>query len=285
MTIASAIPAAVVSMAVLRALGGGGILENNIVQTGASAGYLDRLGRDLHGAGAGDHGLLARFQVLVGAGDRRARRLVRRVVLGAAAARADRRPADLAFPRARRRRKCCSAGENPAQGVRILGVSGAGRRLRQAAAAQAACGSFRTARCASGFVGKYIALLRHEPLARAARRRLHRRAQHRHRRRCSAACSRGTSRSRSTARISSTEIRRWPRSRASACQPPMRRRRRRSGRAQIRYLGVGAMLVGGIWALIIAARSRIAVGRQERARGGARRQRRRRSRTPSRTCR
>lgn len=38
LTIASAIPAAVVSMAVLRALGGGGILENNIVQTGASAG-------------------------------------------------------------------------------------------------------------------------------------------------------------------------------------------------------------------------------------------------------
>src|SRR5687767_12602760 len=38
MTIASAIPAAVVSMAVLRALGGGGILENNTVQTGASAG-------------------------------------------------------------------------------------------------------------------------------------------------------------------------------------------------------------------------------------------------------
>src|SRR5262245_35567972 len=38
MTIASAIPAAVVSMAVLRMLGGGGILENNIVQTGGSAG-------------------------------------------------------------------------------------------------------------------------------------------------------------------------------------------------------------------------------------------------------
>jgi putative OPT family oligopeptide transporter len=37
LTIASAIPAAVVSMAVLRALGGGHILENNIVQTGASA--------------------------------------------------------------------------------------------------------------------------------------------------------------------------------------------------------------------------------------------------------
>jgi putative OPT family oligopeptide transporter len=38
LTIASAIPAAVVSMAVLRLLGGSSILENNIVQTGASAG-------------------------------------------------------------------------------------------------------------------------------------------------------------------------------------------------------------------------------------------------------
>src|SRR5688572_27439513 len=37
LTIASAIPAAVVSMAVLRLFGGGHILENNIVQTGASA--------------------------------------------------------------------------------------------------------------------------------------------------------------------------------------------------------------------------------------------------------
>ncbi len=38
LTIATAIPAAVVSMGVLRVLGGGSILENNIVQTGASAG-------------------------------------------------------------------------------------------------------------------------------------------------------------------------------------------------------------------------------------------------------
>ena len=38
LTIASAIPAAVVSMAVLRVLGNSGILENNIVSTGASAG-------------------------------------------------------------------------------------------------------------------------------------------------------------------------------------------------------------------------------------------------------
>jgi len=38
LTIATAIPAAVVSMGVLRLFGGGSILENNIVQTGASAG-------------------------------------------------------------------------------------------------------------------------------------------------------------------------------------------------------------------------------------------------------
>src|SRR5262245_1706405 len=38
LTISSAIPAAVVSMGVLRLFGGGSILENNIVATGASAG-------------------------------------------------------------------------------------------------------------------------------------------------------------------------------------------------------------------------------------------------------
>src|SRR5918993_3083537 len=38
LTVATAIPAAVVSMGVLRLFGGGTILENNIVQTGASAG-------------------------------------------------------------------------------------------------------------------------------------------------------------------------------------------------------------------------------------------------------
>ena len=66
MTIASAIPAAVVSMAVLRALGGGGILENNIVQTGASAGSSIAVGRDLHDAGAGHPRLLARTSSIRG---------------------------------------------------------------------------------------------------------------------------------------------------------------------------------------------------------------------------
>jgi len=44
MTIASAIPSAVVSMAVLKMLGHGGILENNIVQTGGSAGQSTATG-------------------------------------------------------------------------------------------------------------------------------------------------------------------------------------------------------------------------------------------------
>jgi uncharacterized oligopeptide transporter (OPT) family protein len=43
--------------------------------------------------------------------------------------------------------------------------------------------------------------------------------------------------------------------------------------AQIRYLGVGAMLVGGLWALI-TLRGFHRLGRQERSRCGARRQRR-----------
>ena len=43
--------------------------------------------------------------------------------------------------------------------------------------------------------------------------------------------------------------------------------------AQIRYLGVGAMLVGGLWALI-TLRAFHRLGRQERPRRGARRQRR-----------
>ncbi len=37
LTFASSIPAAVISMAVLRAMGGGSVLENNMVQTQASA--------------------------------------------------------------------------------------------------------------------------------------------------------------------------------------------------------------------------------------------------------
>ncbi len=55
--------------------------------------FIDCSRRDLHGAGVGDPGLLGRFQIFVGARDRRPRRRARRVVLGAAAPLADRRSA------------------------------------------------------------------------------------------------------------------------------------------------------------------------------------------------
>ena len=155
MTIASAIPAAVVSMAVLRALGGGSILENNIVQTGASAGTSIAVGRHLHDARAGPHGLLGRLPVRLGAGHRRARRVARRAVLGAAAPLVDRRPADGASPRARPRPRCSRAGENPAQGVKILGVSALAGGIGKLIAASG-LRLIPDSALASGFIGKYL---------------------------------------------------------------------------------------------------------------------------------
>jgi putative OPT family oligopeptide transporter len=122
MTIASAIPAAVVSMAVLRALGGGGILENNIVQTGASAGtsiasgviftvpalvlmgYWDDFKYSWVLAIAGLGGLLG---VLFSVPLRRSLIVDQQ----------------MAFPEGKAAAEVLRAGENPAQGVKILGVS------------------------------------------------------------------------------------------------------------------------------------------------------------------
>ena len=126
MTISSSIPAAVVSMAVLRLLGGGHILENNIVQTGASAGDVDRRGRDLHDPGARDPRLLDDFRLLVGLGDRRSRRHARRAVLGAAAPLADRRAEPRVPRRQGRRRGAARPARTRRSGVkhpRELGVA------------------------------------------------------------------------------------------------------------------------------------------------------------------
>ena len=140
MTIASAIPAAVVSMAVLRVLGGGGILENNIVQTGASAGSSIASGVIFTVPALVHHRVLDRVRVLVGARHCRARRLARRVVLGAAAPRADRRPEISLSRRARRRPKCSRPARIPAQGVRILGMSALAGGLGETRWRPAACG-------------------------------------------------------------------------------------------------------------------------------------------------
>src|ERR1043165_204804 len=154
MNIASAIPAAVVSMAVLRALGGGGILENNIVQTGASAGtsiasgviftvpalvlmgYWDdfKFGWVLAIAGLG--GLLG---VLFSVPLRRSLIVDQQ----------------MAFPERKAAAEVLKAGENPAEGVKVLGLSalvgGIGKLI--------AASGFRVipdSSVASGFIGKYL---------------------------------------------------------------------------------------------------------------------------------
>ncbi|HKE45546.1 MAG TPA: oligopeptide transporter, OPT family [Steroidobacteraceae bacterium] len=122
LTIASAIPAAVVSMGVLRALGGGHILENNIVQTGASAaasiaagviftipalvilGYWSDFRYMWVLAIAGLGGILG---VLFSVPLRRALILEQK----------------LAFPEGKAAAEVLRAGENPEQGVKLLAGS------------------------------------------------------------------------------------------------------------------------------------------------------------------
>jgi len=124
LTIATAIPAAVVSMAVLRALGGGTILENNIVQTGASAaasiaagviftipallilGYWDDFKYSWVFAIAGLGGLLG---VLFSIPLRRSMIIEE----------------PLPFPEGKAAAEVLKAGENPGPGVRILALAGA----------------------------------------------------------------------------------------------------------------------------------------------------------------
>jgi putative OPT family oligopeptide transporter len=122
LTIATAIPAAVVSMGVLRLLGGGTILENNIVQTGASAGssiaagviftipaliilgYWDDFRYTWVLAIAGLGGLLG---VLFSVPLRRSMIVEE----------------PLPFPEGKAAAEVLKAGENPGPGLKILGIS------------------------------------------------------------------------------------------------------------------------------------------------------------------
>jgi putative OPT family oligopeptide transporter len=154
LTIATAIPAAVVSMAVLRALGGGTILENNIVQTGASAaasiaagviftipalvilGYWQDFRYSWVFAIAGLGGLLG---VLFSIPLRRSMIVEE----------------PLPFPEGKAAAEVLKAGENPGPGVRILALAASiGAALKLAAES-----GFRViADNASGatFLGKYL---------------------------------------------------------------------------------------------------------------------------------
>jgi putative OPT family oligopeptide transporter len=154
LTIASAIPAAVVSMAVLRVLGGSSILENNIVQTGASAGSSIASGVIFTVPALVILGHWADFRYLwvlaiAGLGG----------ILGVFFSVPLRRSLiveqNLKFPEGVAAAEVLKAGDNPAQGVKILGVSALGGGLAKLAAGSGLRVIPDTA-AASGFVGKWL---------------------------------------------------------------------------------------------------------------------------------
>ena len=134
MTIASAIPAAVVSMAVLRVLGGGGILENNIVATGASAGSSIASGVILTIPALVILGYWSDFRftwvlAIAGLGG------ILGVLFSVPLRRSLIVEQKLAFPEGKAAAEVLRTGENPAQGLRILGFSALGGGLAKLAAA------------------------------------------------------------------------------------------------------------------------------------------------------
>lgn len=157
LTIATAIPAAVMSMAVLRVLGGGTILENNIVQTGASAatsiaagvvftipalvilGYWHDFKYSWVMAIAGLGGLLG---VLFSVPLRRSMIV----------------EDPLVFPEGKAAAEVLKAGENPGPGVKILAFSGVlGAVVKLAAASGLRLIPDSVA--AAGFFGKFLAYI------------------------------------------------------------------------------------------------------------------------------
>jgi putative OPT family oligopeptide transporter len=154
MTIASAIPAAVVSMAVLRVLGGGTILENNIVQTGASAGSSIASGVIFTIPALVILGHWADFQYLwvlaiAGLGG------ILGVFFSVPLRRALIVDQGLAFPEGKAAAEVLKTGENPAQGVRILGVAALGGGFAKLAAASG-LRLFPDVASVSGWIGKWL---------------------------------------------------------------------------------------------------------------------------------
>jgi putative OPT family oligopeptide transporter len=155
MTIASAIPAAVVSMAVLRALGGGGILENNIVQTGASAGSSIASGVIFTIPALVILGHWADFQymwvlAIAGLGG------ILGVLFSVPLRRALIVDQGLAFPEGKAAAEVLKTGENPAAGVRILALSALGGGFAKLAAASG-LRLFPDTAAAATWVGKSVA--------------------------------------------------------------------------------------------------------------------------------
>ncbi|MFO1426809.1 MAG: oligopeptide transporter, OPT family [Steroidobacteraceae bacterium] len=155
MTIASAILAAVVSMAVLKVLGGGGILENNIVQTGASAGTSIASGVIFTIPALLILGWWTEFRfgwvlAIAGLGG------ILGVLFSVPLRRSMIVDQGLAFPEGQAAAEVLKAGENPAQGVRILGLSALGGGFAKLAAASG-LRLIPDSAAAAGFAGPYIA--------------------------------------------------------------------------------------------------------------------------------
>jgi putative OPT family oligopeptide transporter len=132
LTIATAIPAAVVSMAVLRLLGGGHILENNIVQTGASAGSSIAAGVIFTVPALVILGHWTDFKywwvlTIAGLGG------VLGVLFSVPLRRSLIVEQQLAFPEGKAAAEVLKAGENPASGIRVLaaasGIGGLGKLI------------------------------------------------------------------------------------------------------------------------------------------------------------
>lgn len=157
MTIASAIPAAVVSMAVLRLLGGGGILENNIVQTGASAGSSIASGVIFTIPALVILGYWKEFEyqwvfAIAGLGG------LLGVIFSVPLRRSLIVDQGLAFPEGKAAAEVLKTGENPGQGLKVLGIAAA---LGAFAKVGAASGMrlFPDTAAGATYVGKAIAYM------------------------------------------------------------------------------------------------------------------------------
>ena len=154
LTVATAIPAAVVSMGVLRLLGGGTILENNIVQTGASAGSSIAAGVIFTIPALIILGYWQDFRyswVLAIAGLGGLLGVLFSVPLRRSMIVED----PLPFPEGKAAAEVLKAGENPGPGLKILAFSAAiGAVLK--AAAHSGMRLIPDTAAGAGFFGKYL---------------------------------------------------------------------------------------------------------------------------------
>ena len=154
LTIATAIPAAVVSMGVLRLLGGGTILENNIVQTGASAGSSIAAGVIFTIPALIILGYWQDFRyswvlAIAGLGG------LLGVLFSVPLRRSMIVEEPLPFPEGKAAAEVLKAGENPGPGLKILAFSaGLGALLK--AAATSGMRMLPDTAAGAGFFGKYL---------------------------------------------------------------------------------------------------------------------------------